>query len=302
MADQLYVATGADGVEHTASGEIAWSLPRQEGDAITPGDPIAVTSGELVLRRARSLLEGLEERIFQVEGLEGVSDHEDSVTATSARLSKETAWDDEAAARFAIGCAKHSLNEAPSLTLPDGTPLGEIVAEAAHVLESVGADGEERLGFLARISAVRRLRRLRGEVSDASLAQMTRDLGNDLDTLDDPAWVQIAACSEAVLAALEALRHVALPRYVHSREETVDEHPETAPVSSSIVVTPWGPVALGAEHRSPYEPAWVEARDAATRAREAAEDRGGKSALNAEIGFQAKLLEAILEGEKPSLE
>ena len=67
--------------------------------------------------------------------------------------------------------------------------------------------------MLARFAALRRLRRLGSEVGDASLARMSRDLGDDLDALDDPAWTTLAACSEAVLAALEALRHLAMPRY-----------------------------------------------------------------------------------------
>lgn len=299
MAEHLYVATGADGVERALTGEIAWQLPSAGDGKWTPGGAVTASSGALVLRRAHSLLEALDERVFHAEALTNARDEDDRVTASTARLTDETAWDVEAAARFALACAAHSLVGAKETSLPDGTDLVDVVAEAAGVLERAGSAGDERLGFLARLAAVRRLRRLRGELSDASLTKMTSDLGEDLDTLDDPAWTQIAACSEAVLAALEALRHVAAPRYVGSREETVDEHPDGAPGTASIVMTPWGPVALGAEHRSPYEPAWTEARDAAMRARESAEDRGGKSALNEESIFQATLLEAILEGERP---
>ena len=143
---------------------------------------------------------------------------------------------------------------------------------------------------------MRRLRRLSESLSDSVLAKTTADLGDDLDTVDDPSWATLAASEEAVLAALEAVRHVALPRYVNSREETVDEHPDDEPPTSNpIFVTPWGPVALGAEHLSPYEPAWAAARDAAMRAREAAHDRGGDAAEKAELTWQAARLEEVLE-------
>ena len=221
------------------------------------------------------------------------------MTARSARLTSETSWGTAAAARFALECAAHALESAEETKLPDGTELSSIIDEARATLDRASTDGDERLGFLARLAAIRRLRKLGDEVSEAVLATMTTDLGEDVDALDDRAWTSLAACSEAVLAALEALRHVALPRYARSREEAVDEHPRgNPPVNVPIVMTPWGPIGLGAEHQSPYEPAWAEARDAAMRAREAAGDRGGDAAVKAERDFQAELLERILGGAK----
>jgi hypothetical protein len=293
VSDHLYVATGADGIERSAGGEIVWRLP--DDSAGTAGESVTA-SVPLVLRRSKSLLDALDERVYRVEALDAPKDLGDEVEATSARLVSRAHWDTDSAARFAIDCAEHALEGAPNAALPDGEELAPILAGARLVLERDERGSDERLGFLARLSAVRRLRRIRDSLSDAILASTTKDLGDDLDVVDDPKWATLAAGQEAVLAALEAVRHVALPRYVRSREEAVDEHPGGEPRSSSpVVMTPWGAVALGAEHQSPYVPAWTAARDAAIRAREAARDRSGEEAGSAELAWQARRLEEILE-------
>jgi len=298
MNKNLYVATNAEGVETTATGEIAWTLPRVGAAVITPGDVVrAPAGGELVLRRPVALLEALDERIFAAEAVDRADNRSETVTARSARLTAETPWGVDGAAHFALDCATHSLGAAAATALPDGSTLGDVVAEARVILDHTNPDGEERLGMLARFAALRRLRRLGSEVGDASLARMSRDLGDDLDALDDPAWTTLAACSEAVLAALEALRHLAMPRYARTREDPLDEHQAEAPSTPrALIPTPWGPITLGAEHHSPYQPAWAAARDAAARARESAADAGGPGAATAERAYQAALLERILAG------
>lgn len=293
MSDQLYVATGADGIERSSSGETVWSLPDvtsgAAGESVTAVVP-------LVLRRPTSLLDALDEEIYRAEALDAPKDLGDRVEATSARLVSRAHWDTDAAARFAIDCAEHALEGAPNAALPDGEPLAPVLSGARLVLERDERGSDDRLGFLARLSAVRRLRRMRESLSDAILASTTKDLGDDLDVVDDPKWTTLAAAQEAVLAALEAVRHVALPRYVRSREESVDEHPDGAPrASNPLFMTPWGAVALGAEHQSPYVPAWTAARDAAMRAREAARDRSGEEASSSELAWQARRLGEILE-------
>ena len=300
MNKQLYVATNAEGVEQTAAGAVPWSLPRPGGDRTLPGDVTAAPEGgELVLCRPAALLEALDERIFVAEPVGESAGRLDSVGAQSARLTAETVWGVETAARFALDCAAHVLGQAASTTLPDGSTLGDVIGEARVILDRTNPAGEERLGWLARLAALRRLRRLGGELGDVTLAQLSGHLGNDLDALDDPAWTTIAACSEAVLAALEALRHLAMPRYVRSREEPLDEHPTDAPSTARApIATPWGPIVFGAEHRSPYEPAWAAARDAALRARESAAGDGGPAAERAERAFQADRLERILLGRE----
>lgn len=292
MTDHLYVATSADGIEHTATGEIAWRLPDAKG---APG--ATTTEPELlVLRRAAALLDALDEVVYRAEALGDQNDLGDRIETKSARLVAKTRWDTDVAARFAIDCAEHALEGAEHVALPDGEELAPILAGARLVLERDERGPDETLGFLARLAAVRRLRKVRDALSDAVLASTTADLGDDLDAVDDPKWATLAAGQEAVLAALEAVRHVALPRYVRSREEAVDEHPDDQPPTSNPqLMTPWGPIVFGAEHQSPYVAAWVAARDAAMRAREAAQDRGGDEAEAAELAWQASRLEEVLE-------
>ncbi|MGB9112736.1 MAG: hypothetical protein WCF24_08425 [Acidimicrobiales bacterium] len=293
MTDHLYVATSADGIEHTATGEIAWRLP---DDA--KGAPGATTTEPelLVLRRPAALLDALDEVVYRAQALGDQNDLGDRIETKSARLVAKTRWDTDVAARFAIDCAEHALEGAEHVALPDGEELAPILAGARLVLERDERGPDETLGFLARLAAVRRLRKVRDALSDAVLASTTADLGDDLDAVDDPKWATLAAGQEAVLAALEAVRHVALPRYVRSREEAVDEHPDDQPPTSNPqLMTPWGPIVFGAEHQSPYVAAWVAARDAAMRAREAAQDRGGDEAEAAELAWQASRLEEVLE-------
>lgn len=294
MNDHVYVATGADGIEHTASGEVVWQLPD-----VATGAPGTETTAPvpLVLRRTAALLDALDEHVYRAEAVGENRDLGDRIETTRARLVSKAHWDTDSAARFAIDCAAHALEGAEHLALPDGEELAPILAGARLVLDRDEREPDEHLGFLARLAAVRRLRKVRDSLSGAVLASTTADLGDDLDAVDDPEWATLAASQEAVLAALEAVRHVALPRYVRSREEAVDEHPhDEPPTSNPLVMTPWGPIAFGAEHVSPYVPAWTAARDAAMRAREAAHDRGGGDAEAAELSWQADRLGEVLEG------
>jgi hypothetical protein len=103
-----------------------------------------------------------------------------------------------------------------------------------------------------------------------------------------------------VLAAVEALRHIALPRYAATREsvaEELDGHEEQkSPRTGEVITTPWGSIAVGAEHVASYEPAAVCARDAADRARQAVTDRDGAAAGATERRWQVERLETVLSG------
>lgn len=293
MSDQLYVATDAHGVERVDDAEIKWTLPSSDG---TPGTTTP-HGRPAVLRRAMALLGDLDERIFVAGPVGAASDDgAGTVSADAARLVSETAWDVERAATFALDCAEHVLGDASGAVLPGGATLGEIVSAAREVLERSSEHAEQRLGLVARLAAARRLRRQGEVLGDVAFEALQGDVESALDALDDPAWATVATVRDAVLGAVEAVRHLALPRYVAAREsayEDLHDVEEDAPARpSGLLMTPWGPITLGAEHPRGYAPAWVAARDAAQRARDAVSARGGD--LEGERLWQAERLEALL--------
>jgi len=120
----------------------------------------------------------------------------------------------------------------------------------------------------------------------------------DIDALDDPAWTTIASARDAVLGAIEALRHLALPRYVEGREasyaERARQSDDVASIASPMWVTPWGPIVFGAEHQSAFAPPWLAARDALERARDAVGAASGEEARARELEWQTERLESLI--------
>jgi hypothetical protein len=297
----FYVATDAHGVEHRASEEIRWPLPQDGGEGVEVVAPAGVT---LALRRSESLLEVLDELVFVARpghGVLVVSDPDGTHQVTSAALVRGTAWDGPSAAAFALDCAEHVLGEAATVELPGGHLLGDVLVDARRYLER-SVDTDDRLGLLARLATARRLRRAGARLGDVALGLSMEDLRNDLDATLDPAWTTAAAVEDAVLAALEAIRHIALPRYVAAREESAGQQASdvTEPIEPRVWSTAWGPVVTGAEHESPYLPAALAARETALRARETVRSRGGGVAEEAERRYQSELLVSYLEAARPS--
>jgi hypothetical protein len=310
MTDRLYVTTGLDGVEHTASGDIVWQLP----DAAGAGgvSPTVAEAPVLTLRNADALLEALGDRIFAAEPVDpdtvgdartaqatGAKPGADGTLAVrAARLAAEMDWDPERAARFALDCVEHAVGANANVPLPHGRTIGGVIDEARRFLDR--ADADRGLARLARLAAARRLRRTQETLGDVAFKTALSDEESNIDTLDDPAWTTIAALQEAVLAAVEALRHIALPRYAATREsvaEELDGHEEQkSPRTGEVITTPWGSIAVGAEHVASYEPAAVCARDAADRARQAVTDRDGAAAGATERRWQVERLETVLSG------
>jgi len=99
-----------------------------------------------------------------------------------------------------------------------------------------------------------------------------------------------------VLAALEAVRHVARGRYASSREELANAQQAdvTGRYEPHIWMTAWGPITTGVEHESPYTPASIAAREAALRARETVRARSGEAGEQSERRFQAERLAELL--------
>jgi len=323
MQDRRYVSTTRDGRSRAASGDIVWELPGlkgEPGEATTPTTP----SHGVELRTADGLLDALGERIFVAEpvataggspapdrppgsddppladepaGVGGPAPLKGSVIGVgAARLVEETAWDDEAAARFALESASHALGGEGEVVLPHGRTLAGVLGEVRQALEQ-GEGAGPGLGRLARMATLHRLRKSGDAISALAMAAVKEDDRSGTDLMDDPAWASLAAISEAVLATVEALRYRAQPERA-GREEARGERQRGAepPTAGHIEETPFGPIALGVERIPAHLTAATCAAHAAERARQAVADRDGEEAGRAERAFQAHLLEQLLEG------
>lgn len=296
MRDALYVATDANGVEHAASGRIKWALPSEGGATDTTPGPT------LILRRALALLDVLDERVFVASTSEAAKiTGKGTLEVATARLTEETSWNAESATRFAISCAEHLLNGVGDVALPNGTSLAEILADARKVLEGISSDAAQRLDYLARVRALRRLKHDRREIAAESLSTLVDDEVKDVDALDDPAYEKLAPITDAVLAAIEALRHHVYPHLYMKAEDAQDERLEhgvedrrTPLHAPTELVTPFGDASFGGGPNIEYDPAWTSAREAARHARMAIKDQNGPTAEAEELKWQADTLERVL--------
>jgi hypothetical protein len=289
MAGPYYVTTSEHGTEHTPDGDLQWLLPAE--DASQPAE--ATEGPRLVLRQLSDLIDVLDDAIFTAEPLtDGEEQRHGELIVTSARLLQRTPWGPASAALFALDCAAHVLGDMGDVELPVGFTLASAIADARSYLHDATDEVGVRLGRLARFSAARRLRRTGAKIGEIALAMFEEDISSDLDANSDPTWATTTAAGDAVLAAVEALRHIAAPRYIAAREEAAEhEEPNDPGVTPSAWQTPWGPIMVGAEHESPYLSAGALARETAFRAREAV----GLPAEVAERAYQASRLAEILE-------
>lgn len=277
MPADYYVPTDANGVQHVGDDVTRWPLPSAgPGEAVEPsmGSPV-------VLRDLDGLLEDLGERIFLAEVLE-------EGRTGRARLVAETAWNLHRAARFALDCAEHAIAEPESLTLPSGASAADILAEAHRHLDS--GSGSGLVQRISRLATARRLRRLGDDVAEAAFNVALEDEAEDLDALDDPAWTAVAAVRDALLAAVEAIRHDSLGALLEGENRRYES--DAGATDPAPFGTPWGVVATGS--RSGVVPAWVAARDAAERAREAVRDARGAKAGDEERAWQRERLAEAL--------
>lgn len=292
----LFVPTDAKGVQYHLETELFWPLPAAggEGDWTSPPERGPAAAGHLTLLTLGALLEELGERIFVAEAAPGAatpSDERGIVEARSARLVRETAWSVHEAARFALDCAQHVLAEPTGLKLRSGASLEEVMAAARSWLDRSEGDAG-LLGRVSRIATARRLRRRGDEVGDLAFAITVEDESEDLDAMEDPDWEAVAAVRDAVLSAVEALRHDAAPQLLESENTRYEEDSTGLEPLPEPVDTPWGSFIGG--RRAGVVPAWVAARDAAARARDAAGDANGPEAGELERGWQLDRLRAGL--------
>jgi hypothetical protein len=297
VVDQsLYVATDADGIEHSAAGQVAWKLPvGHEAQLTDLGHP-------LVLREPRALLEVLDERVYLVTPPEGVEIASNgTASVATARLTTRTPWNTAVATKFALDCADHLLSEVGDVSLPDGTSLAKVTADARQLLDGTASTSMEHLGRLARLNALRRLRHEEGAINAVTLKELDDADQKDVDAFDDPAYATAITVTDSVLAAIEALRHFVLPASFSKREEASENREQhgiedqASPIPTpTMFVTPLGPIMLHAPHLLPYDPAWVGAREAARHARSAMKDRQGTEGEARELTWQAAALAAVL--------
>jgi hypothetical protein len=296
MDQSLYVATDANGVEHSATGKVVWTLPVAGASQETNlGHPI-------VLRQTRALLEVLDERIYLAESPKGVEIGSDgTVSVSTARLNAQTNWNAAAATMFALNCADHLLSQVGDVSLPDGTSLSKVTTDARKLLDGTASDSMEHLGRLARLSALRRLGHEKTEITALSLEELGDADRKDIDAFDDPVYATVITITDSVLAAIEALRHYVLPAlYIdaedakENREQYAIEDRQTPIPAPSMISTPLGPIMLHAPHLLPYDPAWSGAREAARHARSAMRDRSGAEGEASELTWQAATLASIL--------
>jgi hypothetical protein len=287
-AETYFVPTDANGHQWVGDDEVVWSLPMRSPEGrVEPGDPVSPDIGSpVVLLDLDGLLDDLGERIFVAEAVEAAS------PAQAARLLRETNWSLHEAARFALDCAEHVVAEPESLKLPSGPTLADVFRAARRYLdrdEKATADG--LLERMSRLALARRLRRLGDHVADLAFQITVEDEAADLEAMDDPGWTATAAARDAVLSATEAIRHDAFPRLFESQNRRY-EADVAVDLPSEVVSTPWGNFTAG--NRAGVVPAWVAARDAAERARQAITDANGAEAGAAERAWQRQRLAEAL--------
>jgi hypothetical protein len=291
----LYVATDAMGVDHSSADKVAWSLPKDGNFEMTKSDH------PLVLRQPKALLEVLDQRIYLADSPGEVTIGADGTALVpTARLTVRTPWNAESATRFALDCADHLLAEVGDSLLPNGMSLAKVTADARQVLYGTATEPKEHLGRLASIGALRRLRRDRSKIASASLDELGAAMAKDLEAFDDPTFATEQTVIDAVLASIEALRHVVLPALYMAFDDAGETHGDhEVEDSKDQVPTPqWVETGFGAiglhVPKFPFDPAWVNAREAARHARNAMRDHGGADGEVRELTWQATTLAAIL--------
>lgn len=287
--DHLFVPTDGEGVQHHGRELVRWPLPEPVGgDGFSPGAPLSLKDApELLLHDLGGLLGALGERIFLAETTGG----------KEARLVAETAWSTKAAAVFALDCVEHVIGDTAGLTLPRGASVPELLAEARSYLEEGEAEKRGLLQSMSRLALARRLRKQGEALADVAFEMAVEDEAADEDTLDDPAWTAVASLRDALLAAVEAIRHDAFPRLFEGQNVRYEDEQQEVAGPPEVIPLPWGNV-MGAR-KAAAVPAWVAAQDAAERARQAVADAAGEEAGQAERRWQLERLAAAL-GPLPS--
>jgi hypothetical protein len=266
-----------------------WPLPEKDDTGgFRPGAIVRLEKDEpLVLRDLDGLLEDLGERIFEAERIPGQEGEQEG-----ARLLAETAWSLGGAARFALDCVDHIVGGSSELKLPGGASVTELIEQARRFLEEGDEKHSGLLQSVSRLALARRLKQQGDDVADVALRFAVEDEAADEDTFSDPAWTAAASLRDALLAAVEALRHEALPSLVEGENLLYERDEAAASPEPELISTPWGNFTGGG--LKGVVPAWIAAQDAAARARQAMADTAGPAAGEAERAYQKELLAKAL--------
>jgi len=280
--DALFVPTDERGRQLHDNEATLWSPPGRKADGtLVPGTVQEAAPSGVKLLDLDGLLDELGARIFVAEP-----------DADTPKLVAETGWSVRAAASFALACAEHVIRTG-SASAEVASTLGDVVTAARKWLDEADDADTGLLGRYARLALARRLRRQGDQVAHLAFDLAIDDEAAGVDIFDDPNWTAVAATRDAVLAAVEAVRHDSGPHLIGAESTRYEEGTAGDPVSATFE-TPWGPFHTGTRKAS--VPAWVAATEAAERARQSAGDAGGADAGASERVWQRDLLLQALRG------
>lgn len=284
--DALFVPTDEQGRQFHDDEVTFWSVPEGgENGTVVPGRIIEAAAGGVRMLDLDHLLDQLGARIFVASQAGG-----------EPTLAAETMWSLRAAAAFALDCAEHVLGTAGGPPAEITQTLADVVAASRKWLAEAADADTGLLGRFSRLATARRLRRQGDQLGALALDLAVDAEAADLDILDDASWTAVAATRDAVLAAVEAVRHDAAPHLTEGESARYEEG-GAAPnePASGTFDTPWGPFRTGL--RKGVVPAWVAATEAAERARRSVEDAAGAEAAALERAWQLARLAQALRGE-----
>lgn len=280
--DSRFVATDESGRQFHDEEITRWSLPGPGADGPTAGTVADPAPGGVKLLDLDDLLDDLGARIFVVADVDG-----------SPQLVAEAAWSLDVAARFALDCAEHVLASTSSSSPEIASTLTSVVGAARKWLDESADADTGLLGRYSRFAMARRLRHQGNLVGDLAFSLAIDAEAAGVDIFDDANWTAVAATRDAVLAAVEAVRHDSAPHLVQAGNARYEEGGtgDLQPGSTTFE-TPWGPFHAGL--RKGALPAWVAATEAAERARQSVGDASGAAAAATERAWQRdRLLQAL---------
>lgn len=285
--DSRFVATDESGRQFHDEEVTRWALPGADsGGAPTPGTVTDPAPSGVKLLDLDELLGELGARIFVAT---------DAGAASGPQLLAETAWSLDVAARFALDCAEHVVASTSSSSAEIASTLTSVVSAARKWLDESADADTGLLGRYSRFAMARRLRHQGNLVGDLAFSLAIDAEAAGVDIFDDANWTAVAATRDAVLAAVEAVRHDSAPHLVQAGNARYEEGGagDSEPVSATFD-TPWGPFHAGL--RRGALPAWVAATEAAERARQSVGDAAGTDAAAAERAWQRDRLLHALRG------